>query len=214
MTHKTRLLALAALTAVSAGGLGACASSGGSTSAERTTSEGAASASTETARAPAETTTSGFTDTQLRAFVRAQGEIEPISATLAAATPEQRTAATQQISAILQRNNLTADQYNQIASQANTDIALRNRLLAVAPVGSYSDAQLQSFIAASREIDPINAQLATATPEQRAAATEQIRAILTRNNIDANTYNSIAAQAQANAELANRIRTLAGVATQ
>lgn len=71
--------------------------------------------------------------------------------------------------------------------------------------GAFTDAQVQSFAAASFEIDPINRQLATATPEQRTQAAEQIRAILTRNNLDGATYNAIATAAQSDQALSARI---------
>ena len=73
---------------------------------------------------------------------------------------------------------------------------------------TYTDAQLRSFAAAAREINPLNAQVATATPEQRAALVVQIRDILARNNIDSATYNAIASQAQADPALATRIAGL------
>lgn len=72
----------------------------------------------------------------------------------------------------------------------------------------YSDAQLQSFLAAAQEINPIAQTLPTATPEQRTQAAEQIRAILTRNNLDADTYNAIASQAQTDAALSARLAAL------
>ncbi len=74
---------------------------------------------------------------------------------------------------------------------------------------TYTDAQLRSFAAASQEINPIAGTLSTATPEQRATATEQIRGILTRNNLDPATYNAIASQAQSDPSFAARIRSLA-----
>jgi hypothetical protein len=73
---------------------------------------------------------------------------------------------------------------------------------------TYTDAQLQSFASASAEIDPINRTLASASAEQRTAATAQIRGILQRNNLDSATYNAIAAQAQTDTALAARINTL------
>lgn len=73
---------------------------------------------------------------------------------------------------------------------------------------TYTDAQLQSFARAAIEVDPISRTLATATPEQQAAATEQIRQILTRNNLDGATYNAIAAQAQRDPAFAQRITAL------
>lgn len=78
---------------------------------------------------------------------------------------------------------------------------------------SFTDAQLRSFAAAAVEINPIAAQLQTATPEQRTALVTQIRAALERNNIDEATYNAVASQAQADPTLATRIRTLHEQAT-
>ena len=74
--------------------------------------------------------------------------------------------------------------------------------------GTYTDAQLRSFVTASAEIDPLNRQLATATGEQRAAIVGQIRASLERNTIDSATYNAIASQAQTDTALAARIAAL------
>jgi hypothetical protein len=74
--------------------------------------------------------------------------------------------------------------------------------------GIYSDAQLQAFIAASTEIDPINRTLATATPEQQAQAATQIRAILDRTGLNGETYNAIASQAQSDPAFAARINAL------
>ncbi|WP_395646436.1 DUF4168 domain-containing protein [Terricaulis sp.] len=73
---------------------------------------------------------------------------------------------------------------------------------------TFTDAQLRSFAAAAFAIQPLNAQLQTATPEQRPAVVTQIRAILTQNNLDSTTYNAIAAQAQADPALAARITAL------
>jgi hypothetical protein len=67
---------------------------------------------------------------------------------------------------------------------------------------------LRAFAAASVEIDPISRTLASQTPEQRTAATEQIRQILQRNNLDSATYNAIASRAQADPALASRIASL------
>jgi len=75
---------------------------------------------------------------------------------------------------------------------------------------AFTDAQVSAFAAASAEVDPISRTLPSATAEQRAAATTQIRAILERNNIDAETYNAIATQAQTDTALAARIRTAHG----
>ncbi|MEQ1811279.1 MAG: DUF4168 domain-containing protein [Terricaulis sp.] len=67
---------------------------------------------------------------------------------------------------------------------------------------------MRSFARAAIEIDPISSTLTSATPEQQATATEQIRAILTRNNLDGATYNAIAAQAQRDPAFAQRIASI------
>lgn len=73
---------------------------------------------------------------------------------------------------------------------------------------TFTDAQLQSFVTASQQIQPLNTQLATATPEQRTALAGQIRAILQANNLDGATYNAIATQAQSDQALAARLAAL------
>lgn len=78
---------------------------------------------------------------------------------------------------------------------------------------TFTDAQLRSFAAAATAIQPLNAQLQTATPEQRTTIIAQIRATLTQNNLDGATYNAIAAQAQADPALAARISALGSGAT-
>lgn len=80
---------------------------------------------------------------------------------------------------------------------------------AAAPT-SFTDAQLQSFVTASRQIEPLNRQVQTATPEQRTALATQIRSILTANNLDGATYNAIATRAQSDPSLAQRIASLQG----
>ncbi|HVK79395.1 MAG TPA: DUF4168 domain-containing protein [Verrucomicrobiae bacterium] len=70
---------------------------------------------------------------------------------------------------------------------------------------TFTDAQVTAFAAASTEIDPISQRLASATPEQRTEAATQIRAILQRHSLDANTYNAIATQAQTDTALQARV---------
>lgn len=70
---------------------------------------------------------------------------------------------------------------------------------------SFTDAQVSNFAAASTEIQPLTANLTTATPDQRTQATTQIRAALARHNIDSATYNAIASAAQSDTALAARI---------
>ncbi len=80
---------------------------------------------------------------------------------------------------------------------------------APAAPATYTDAQLRSFAVAARQIQPLNAQLTSGTPEQRTAAVTQVRAILQQNNLDSATYNAIAAQAQSDPTFAARISALA-----
>jgi biotin synthase-like enzyme len=107
---------------------------------------------------------------------------------------------------------MTPDQYNAILSAAQIDQALNNRISVAAVGDSFTDAQLRSFIAASIEIQPINATLASGTDAERAAAAEQIRGILQRNNLNIETYNGIAAQIRSNPELQTRLNALAQTA--
>jgi hypothetical protein len=77
-----------------------------------------------------------------------------------------------------------------------------------AATGAYTDAQLRAFAAASHDIQPLSAQLSSSDASTKSAAVAQVRAILTRNNLDSATYNAIAAQAQADPALAARIAAL------
>ena len=79
-----------------------------------------------------------------------------------------------------------------------------------AAAATFTDAQVHAFAAASTEIDPISQRLANATPEQRTQAATQSRAILQRHNLDANTYNAIATQAQTDTALQARVTAARG----
>lgn len=70
---------------------------------------------------------------------------------------------------------------------------------------AFTDAQIGAFAAASQEIDPISRRIANATPEERTEGAIEIRAILTRHSLEADTYNAIATQAQNDAGLQARI---------
>jgi hypothetical protein len=72
-----------------------------------------------------------YSDAQLRSFAEASMEINPIASTLSTATPEQRSAAAEQILGILQRNNLDAATYNAIASRAQSDPSFAERIRSV-----------------------------------------------------------------------------------
>jgi hypothetical protein len=198
---KISMLAAAAVAALAA----ACAGTEGAGSDTASASSTQPSAQST---APSQTTQSAsYTDDQLRAYTAAKTEIEPLQANLATQTPEQQAQTSQQIAAIIQRNNLTAVQFNGIARMANEDRTFAARLAAMQP-DTFTDETLRAFAAASVEIDPISRTLASQTPEQRTAATEQIRQILQRNNLDSATYNAIASRAQADPALASRIASL------
>jgi hypothetical protein len=202
---KISMLAAAALAALAA----ACAGTQSTDSASSTTTTTTQSSTTTTQSSmPAQAAQSAaITDAQLRSYVAARAEVEPLQTGLAAQTPEQQAQTRTQIAAILQRNNLSAETFNQIAQQANADRTFAARLAAVQP-DTFNDTTLRSFAAASVEIEPITRTLATATPEQRTQATEQIRQILQRNNLDSATYNAIAARAQSDTAFAARIAAL------
>jgi hypothetical protein len=79
---------------------------------------GAETASSPTMRAdePSTAAPSGtFTDVQLRAYLAAKAEIDPIQARYEAMTEAQRAEARTQIGAIIQRHGLTAVEYDAIA---------------------------------------------------------------------------------------------------
>ncbi|MBL8548483.1 MAG: DUF4168 domain-containing protein [Hyphomonadaceae bacterium] len=82
--------------------------------------------------------------------------------------------------------------------------------------GAFSDSQVQSFARASVEVDQVQSRhqagLAAGTPEQQAAARQamgaELSAVLQRNGIDPDTYNTIARAARTDPALAQRITTL------
>ncbi len=152
-------------------------------------------------------TPASITNEQLRTYTAIETEIAPLQANLATQTPEQRAQTTAQISAVLARHSMEPTTFNAIARMANEDRAFATRLAAAQP-DTFSDESLRAFAAASLEIDPISRTLATGAPEQQAQATEQIRQILMRNNLDSASYNAIAARAQADATFAARIQDL------
>jgi hypothetical protein len=75
--------------------------------------------------------TAGFTDQQLRSFVEASSEVQPLTEGLASATPDVRQRNTAAISAALQRHGIDAETYNRIATTAQTDTALAARISAL-----------------------------------------------------------------------------------
>jgi hypothetical protein len=149
---------------------------------------------------------SPYSEAQIQSFVAARTEIQTLTP---GQTAEAQAANQQRIGEILQRNNLAPDVYNAIESAARTDQALANRVAAAGvSTTSFTDAQLQAFVAASAQIDPLNRQIATATAEQRTQIGAQIRAALSQHNLDIDTYNGIAARAQTDQALGQRIAQL------
>ena len=171
---------------------------------------------TETARTTQQNTTSAtaqtvqpanMTDALLRAYTAARDEIVPLQETFGAQTQERQLEITAEIAAIQQRHGLDATTYNAITRVANEDRVFAARLAALQP-DTFSDDSLRAFAQASIEIQPLTNSLSTATPEQQAQVTEQIRQILERNNLDGATYNAIAQRAQSDETFAARIQDL------
>lgn len=198
-----------------AGPLAACASNGNDNAAansgqspmEQSNLNNPQSGATTTAPAQA---ASPYSDAQVQSFIAARAQIQQMTP---AQNAEQQAANQQRISQILAANNLAPDIYTAIDAASRTDQALANRIAAASAPTTFTDAQLQSFVAASAEIDPLNRQLATATPEQRTQIAMQIRTSLERNNLTIEAYNGIAARAQSDPALGQRIAQLRGAQT-
>jgi hypothetical protein len=205
MTRSSWFTLAYALMLGAAGPLAACASNADSTAASSRPSALEESNLDESSAAQA-SMASPYSDAQIQSFVAARAEIQQLTP---GQTAEAQAATQQRIGEILSRNSLAPDVYNAIEAAARTDQALANRVSA-AGVSSTSctDAQLQAFVAASAAIDPLNRQIATATPEQRTQIGAQIRAALSQHNLDIDTYNGIAARAQTDQALGQRIAQL------
>ncbi|HJS81019.1 MAG TPA: DUF4168 domain-containing protein [Vitreimonas sp.] len=204
MTRSSFFILAYALLLGAAGPLAACASNVRS-EAEGRQSPLAESRLSQSGSAQAQAA-SPYSDAQVRAFVAAREEIQRLTPgqTAEAQAQNQRT-----IGEILQRNSLAPDVYNAIDAAARTDQALANRISAASGQSTtFSDAQLQAFVSASAEIDPLNRQIASASAEQRTQIGAQIRAALQRYNLDIETYNAIAARAQTDQALGQRIAQL------
>jgi len=205
MTRSSLFTLAYALMLGAAGPLAACASNADSTAAAGGQSALEASTLDESTAAQA-SMASPYSDTQIQSFVAARSEIQTLTP---GQTTEAQAANQRRIGEILQRNNLTPGVYNAIETAARTDQALANRVAAASVSGTtFTDAQLQAFVAASAQIDPLNRQIATATPEQRTQIGAQIRAALSQHNLDIDTYNGIAARAQTDQALGQRIAQL------
>jgi hypothetical protein len=196
MSRFSRIAASAAF--ISAAALMAgCSSSGDGDSAAASSTRSAPAAAVQPSGA-----TQMYSDAQVQAFVAARTEIQALPPN----TDQVR------IGQILSTHSLAPDVYNAIATRAQTDQTLSNRIAAVSVGTEFSDAQLQSFIAASTQINPLSQSLATAPAEQQPVIAAQIRSILQTNNLTIEAYNGIAAQAQSDPALAARINALAAPA--
>lgn len=98
-----------------------------------------------------------YSDDQLRAFIAASLEIDPISRSLAGATPEQQAQAATQIRAILDRYGLNGETYNAIAAQAQSDPTFEARINALRTPAAPADT-MQSPMPDSTETAPTNPQ--------------------------------------------------------
>ncbi|MBK6703080.1 MAG: DUF4168 domain-containing protein [Caulobacteraceae bacterium] len=162
--------------------------------------------STTTSSTAQSTQPATFTDAQLRAYAAARDEMAPLQATFGTQTPERQQQIATEIAAIQQRHGIEPSMYNQIARRANEDRTFAARLAGVQLI--HSATTRCAFARASIEIQPLTAGLSTATPEQQAQITEQIRQILERNNLDSATYNAIAQRAQTDQAFAARVQDL------
>lgn len=206
MTRSSWFTLAYALMLGAAGPLAACASNADSTEASVSRQSALEESNLDESSAAQASMASPYSDAQIQSFVAARTEIQALTP---GQTPEAQAANQQRIGEILQSNNLTPDVYNAIETAARTDQALANRVSAAGvSTTTFTDAQLQAFVAASAQIDPLNRQLATATAEQRTQIGAQIRAALSQNNLDIDTYNGIAARAQTDQALGQRIAQL------
>lgn len=206
MTRSSWFTLAYALVLGAAGPLAACANN----NAADTPARGQSALEQSNLNSSAQTQASSpYSDAQIQAFVAARDQIEQLAP---GETAEQQAETQQRIGEILQQNNLTPDVYNAIQSSSQTNQALANRIAAASVGTSFTDAQLQSFVAASAEIDPLNRTLAAAPEAERAEIGAQIRAALDRHNLDMETYNGIAARAQTDQQLAQRIAQLRNAA--
>jgi hypothetical protein len=203
---KPNLLPAAALAA--ALGAAACAGSNDNNSLSPVEQNAANAAATTSAPAPAaEMTTSGYTDTQLRAFLAVNREVGALNR---GTTEAEQAEFTRQAGEILTRHGLDPKTFNAIVNQARTDEALSQRLSAL-QIENVSDDTLRRFLAAAAEVQPIAQGIsAESTEAQRQQASDQIGAVLQRHQIDSATYNAIAQRAQTDAALAARINALQG----
>jgi hypothetical protein len=203
---KPNLLPAAALAA--ALGAAACAGSNDNNSLSPVEQNAANAAATTSAPAPAaEMTTSGYTDTQLRAFLAVNREVGALNR---GTTEAEQAEFTRQAGEILTRHGLDPTTFNAIVNQARTDEALSQRLSAL-QIENVSDDTLRRFLAAAAEVQPIAQGIsAESTEAQRQQASDQIGAVLQRHQIDSATYNAIAQRAQTDAALAARINALQG----
>jgi hypothetical protein len=83
--------------------------------------------------------TSSYSDAQLRSFVEASEEVQPLTQGLAEATPDVRARNTEAIRAALQRHGLDGQTYNNIATAAQSDSALAARIASLQQAETTQD---------------------------------------------------------------------------
>lgn len=71
--------------------------------------------------------------------------------------------------------------------------------------GAFTDEEIQAYLAARAEIDPIQSRYASMTPQERSQATAQIVEIQQRHNLTAARYDAITRAAQTDTTLASRL---------
>ena len=206
MTRSSWFTLAYALMLGAAGPLAACAGNNADSTAATARQSPLEESHLDESSAAQATMNSPYSDAQIQAFVAARTEIQALTP---GQTAEAQATNQQRIGEILTRNDLAPDVYTAIEAAARTDQALANRVSAAGVSRtSFTDAQLQAFVAASAHIDPLNRQLATASAEQRTQIGSQIRAALSQHNLDIDTYNGIAARAQTDQALGQRIAQL------
>lgn len=82
----------------------------------------------------------GFSDTQVAAFAAASVEIDPVARELATASDTERAEGAEQIRQILDRHGLDGATYNAIATAAQTDPDLQQRINAERPTAEPASA--------------------------------------------------------------------------
>lgn len=95
-------------------------------------------------------------------------------------------------------------------SVSSNTTATPNAAAPTATADAFTDAEIQTYLAARAEIDPIQSRYASMTPQERAQATTQIIEIQQRHNLTAGRYDAITRRAQTDTVLAARLNSAQG----